>query len=107
MTDCFNEQVFNQCDAIDQNFVSSTLSIGAFEPSMCDSSYLSNKVGYVTVHKKNGLMDSETIFEFHERNGVRKFWKNLHNSVYIVGSNLSFRNPVHFIHFADRNGNQP
>jgi hypothetical protein len=29
-----NEQVFNQGDAIDKNFVSSTLSIGAFEPSM-------------------------------------------------------------------------
>jgi hypothetical protein len=85
-----NEQVFKQGDAISQELLLNTLSIGAFEPSMFGSSYLSSQESDVIVHKKSGLMDTETIFEFIDSNGIRQLRKNLHSPVYIVGSNLSF-----------------
>ena len=102
-----NDQVFRESDAINPFTLGDSLFIGAFEPSIFGSSYTSSTIGEVTMHKKNGLMDSETIFEFIDSNGVRQLRKNMRSTVKIVGLDLSFRNPVHFIHFADRNRNQP
>jgi uncharacterized protein (DUF1501 family) len=102
-----NEQVFRESDTINSGILGNSLFTGAFEPSILGSSYTSSTVGDVTFYKKNGLMDSETIFEFIDRNGVRQLRKNMRSTVKVVGVDLSFRNPVHFIHFADRNRNQP
>jgi uncharacterized protein (DUF1501 family) len=102
-----NDPVFGSSDTMNPSLLEDSLFVGAFEPNILGSSYTSSVVGYVTIHKKNGLMDSETIFEFIDSNGVRQLRKNVRSTVKVVGLNLSFRNPVHFIHFADRNRNQP
>jgi uncharacterized protein (DUF1501 family) len=102
-----NDPVFGESDLINPLKLGQSLFIGAFEPSILGSSYISSTVEDITTHKKNGLMDSETIFEFIDGNGVRQLRKNMRSTVKIVGLDLSFRNPVHFVHIADRNRNQP
>ena len=46
-------------------------------------------------------LNIDTIFHFFDHNGVKTYLKNM-VSIVEVNSGISFRNPVHFIDFADR-----
>ena len=101
-----NEQVF-----FDENLVArdkptrenilTKLQIGAFNPASLGSSLTVSTVGDVKTYTVNGSLTSESIFEVVDDYGVRQLRKNLKSTVQVVGLDLSFRNPVHFISLSD------
>lgn len=88
------------------------LSIGAVPPTTYDDGEYTQiycGVAGLEVYVKSSAPGScenlniETIFHFIDHNGVEKYLKNMVSHVNVVGATgISFRNPVHFIDFADR-----
>jgi len=97
-----DEPAFKGSAAPSRTQVLTTLPVGAFEPSGAQSG---SKAG-VTWYNPNdsGTFTTETVFEVIDDNGVRQLRKNLKSTTKILQSNLSFRNPVHFISLTDAEG---
>ena len=77
----------------------STLRIGAFNPSLqgvLQPSGSYDGVDWYTMND-NGTLSSESIFTVIDHVGVRQMRKNMRSRVSIAGTEVSFRNPVHFI----------
>ena len=49
----------------------------------------------------NGHMTKESVFEVIDNFGRKQFRKKSESNVVIMGSNVSFRNPVHFMSLSD------
>lgn len=101
-----NEQVFSNGnifarDNPSREDVLTELQIGAFNPAASGSNLTVRTVGDVKMYTGNGSLTSESIFEVVDDYGVRQLRKNLKSTVQIVGLNLSFRNPVHFISLSE------
>jgi len=75
------------------------LHIGAFEPSGAATGSLNG----VTWYNSNGSteLSKDTIFAFVDDNGVRRLRKNMKSTANIAGTNMEFRNPVHFMSFTE------
>ena len=82
-----------------------TLSIGGVEPTIFDLdtySFSTDPRTNITVYLKDGEINADSIFEFHDDKGRRYLLKNSKSSVYIRGmssglSGQSFRNPPQFM----------
>ena len=101
-----NEQVFFDDYGLAQDRPSrenvlTKLSIGAFDPTALDSDLISSTVDGVIRYTVDGSLTSDSIFEVIDNYGVRQLRKNAKSTVYIVDLDISFRNPVHFVHIAD------
>eukprot|EP00957_Ditylum_brightwellii_P124119 9461900-Ditylum_brightwellii.AAC.1 len=84
-------------------------SISAFSPDLYDDGdyvFVSN-CGvegiemYVHAGRSCNAFDSETIFSTMDNNDIGIYLNNLVYNIEIVGSGLSFQNPVHFILLVD------
>jgi uncharacterized protein (DUF1501 family) len=78
-----------------------TLSIGAFDPTVLSGTWITKSINGMNVYTTSGLLDSNSIFEFTDANGIRQLRKNSKSVVQISGTSISFRNPVHFISVSD------
>ena len=103
-----NEQAFVDGDVLPGNRPSrenvlSGLKIGAFNPVSSGSNLFSSTVDGVTRYTVDagGSLTSESVFEVIDNNGVRQLRKNVKSTVHIVGLNVLFRNPVHFVQTTD------
>jgi Protein of unknown function (DUF1800) len=81
--------------------VLSSLHIGAFEPLSICSDWVKKSANGVNIYTIDDKLTSESIFELTDGNGVRHLRKNVLSVVQIVGTNASFRNPVHFVSLSD------
>lgn len=91
-----DEQVYFDGDTITEEQVLSTLRIGAFHPDMDASFVSSGSNGNVSWFAKNGSLTADSIFEITDKNSILHHRKNTKSTVGIVGSNVTFRNAVHF-----------
>ena len=97
-------------DIVSKENILKSLLIGAFDPAMFDEGYYSSLgdcgVVGIEIYTKNNSgcndIDSDTIFDITDGNGVQRFLKNMVSTVTISGISSSFRNPVHFTDFMDR-----
>jgi hypothetical protein len=94
-------QVLLDGDRPTREEVLNSLQVGAFDPSMRSDTYTSTTIGEVTLYSTNGQLKKDSVFEVIDDTGVRQLRKNVKLTVSIVGANLSFRNPVHFMSLAD------
>lgn len=92
-----DEQLYVDGDMVTEEQVLTTLHIGAFNPDMDTNFALSGSNGKVTWYNKNEDLTAESIFKVTDQNGVIHFRKNQKSIVNIDGSDVSFRNAVHFI----------
>lgn len=79
----------------------SLLHIGSFEPSRSGDGYIPNEVGNVTWYTTTGSLTSDSVVQVTDEVGVTRYRKNMKSTVSIVGTTLSFRNPVHFVGIED------
>jgi len=110
-TDVVETIAFSSAEAISTKAaVSDSLYIGAFSPDVFDYASYHNLgdcgVAEIEVYARDGgtcgSLDADTIFMITDNYGVKRYLKNMVSNVYITDTDLSFRNPVHFIDFADR-----
>ena len=98
-----NQQVFFSEPTKDE--ILSELVVGSFHPNILDGNYsITQLPNSVKVHSTQGQLESyspETIFELTDEFGVEHLRKNVRSVVRIVGTNISFRNPVHFISLSE------
>jgi len=74
-----------------------SLHIGAFDPGASAFSGANEESAW---YNADSGFDTGTIFRVVDDNGSVRFRKNVLSMVNLVGTGLSFRNPVHFIHAA-------
>lgn len=94
-------QVFDGANLPTAEDILSQLHVGAHEQhgqTMASSS--SNGVNAYNLGP-DGLLLPESIFELVDNHGRRHLRKNSKSNVVIAGSDISFRNPVHFISLSD------
>ena len=94
-------QVFVDGDNPSRDQVLNSLRVGAFDPSARSTSYIATNMGEVTWYSATGGLTSDSVFAVIDDTGMKQLRKNVKLTVSIVGANLSFRNPVHFISLAD------
>ena len=97
-----NEQAY--FSAPTRNEVLSSLHVGSFHPEWLDGYATVTEVSDVKIHadKENyGVYSPETIFEVMDDFGEVQWRKNVRSVVQIVGTNVTFRNPVQFISLAE------
>ena len=83
----------------------SKLYIGAIDPSIYDDNAYTNMTDPttgITAHSKNGIMSTETIFEFTDDKGRKRLFKNAQENVQLIDASgnptqFSFRNVPHFM----------
>jgi hypothetical protein len=94
------EQVFVGSLLPSPNDVFLDLRIGAFEQH--GSSIAASADGIDAYNlADNGQLQGESVFEVVDSHGRRHLRKNLKSNVVIAGTEVSFRNPVHFISLSD------
>ena len=104
-TRVIESDVFESMPSVKEVF--EKLSIGAVDPAMFDEntfSTLTDDDSSITAYLKDGVFDSQTIFEVVDENGRKFFMKNVKSSVYLrglTGGLLSqrFRNSPQFMSF--------
>ena len=87
------------------------LRIGAVGPASFDTGVytsIGECVPGVQIYSKTALncghpLDTNAIFQLTDANGIMRFSKNSISTVHVSSTSASFRNPVHFIDFVDRN----
>jgi uncharacterized protein (DUF1501 family) len=95
------EQIYFNGQTPTPEEVLSTLFVGAFDPSILASNWITQTENGVTVYSFNGTLTSSSVFEVTDANGLRQFRKNVKSTVQVIGTSSSFRNPVHFISLSD------
>jgi len=88
-----------------------TLRIGAVDPTSFDTGVytsIGECISGVQVYSKTSLkcgdpLGMDAIFQLTDANGIMRFFKNLISTVHVSSTSASFRNPVHFIDFMNRN----
>lgn len=88
-----------------------TLRIGAVDPTVFDTGVytsIGECVSGVHVYSKTASncehsLDVDAIFQLTDANGIMRFFKNSISTVHVSSTSASFRNPVHFIDFMNRN----
>eukprot|EP00957_Ditylum_brightwellii_P206334 15347899-Ditylum_brightwellii.AAC.1 len=76
----------------------STLLIGSMNPEVFDDgTFIKQKEAEFTVYLKNGVYDSDTVFEVVDDMSRTFFMKNAFSRVKVVGGNFYFRNAPHFM----------
>ncbi|KAL7561156.1 hypothetical protein ACA910_011978 [Epithemia clementina (nom. ined.)] len=98
-----NEQVYFSVPTREEVLL--TLTVGSFHPDNLDGAFsLIEARGDVKVHADEaqfGNYSTETIFEVMDDFGLVQFRKNVRSTVEIIGTTITFRNPVHFISLAE------
>ncbi|KAI2512165.1 Protein of unknown function (DUF1501) [Fragilaria crotonensis] len=94
-------QVFFDGDNPSKDDVLRRLTVGAFHPSSLSAEYTSQQSGDVTWYSRNGVLSSDSVFSVTDDAGVTQLRKNVKLTVTIVNSDISFRNPVHFMSLED------
>jgi uncharacterized protein (DUF1501 family) len=97
----FEEQVYFNGRMPTTEEVLSTLSFGAFNPSIITSNWTLKIIDDVKVYSFDDTLASNSIFEVTDKNGQRHFRKNMKSTVKVIGTSSFFRNPVHFISLSD------
>ena len=107
--DVTESQVYASKDDIPSiDVMMSNLTVGAADPDSFDAgtyTVIDCGIPDVTVYYTNGdcyALTSDTIFGLQWKS-KQYFLKNMKSMVKLRGSDYSFRNPVHFINFADPN----
>ena len=77
--------------------VLSSLHIGGTKYGIYSSE--TDTVTSITIHKMNGRIDSNTIFEVTDDKGVTHLLRNVESTVRVIGSGFYFRNTPHFMSF--------
>lgn len=99
-----HDQVYMEDDIIAGNLTADNilerLTIGAFDPSMIGSSVSGSKEEVSWFSDSEGF-SSSTVFQFIDSNGISQLRKNVISKVTIRGTDVSFRNPVHFVSLVD------
>jgi len=95
------DQVYTDGASLSTADVLKSLHIGAFDPQLMGKVSPSGTNGDVTWYDPSGRLSSASVFEVTDENGERQWRRNLRSTVTIVGTNLSFRNPVHFISLSE------
>ena len=105
----FTEDEYCMCDTIvTENRVYSkaptrqevleNLMIGSFHPDVLDGRYTKTQIGDVVVHADEaGSFSTRTVFEVKDDFGVVQLRRNVMSVVRIAGTDITFRNPVHFM----------
>ena len=99
-------QVFTDtAPAISTADVLGSLHIGGFVSGLAAEPGLSVRTttnnGVAVHHGTSNVYSKDSIVEVTDEFGVKHFRKNVKSIVSVVGTSLSFRNPVHFINLAD------
>lgn len=92
-----DEQVFAGAMIPSREEVLSSLHIGAFDPQLSGMMAATGSSAHVTRYDIDGLITKESVFEITDYTGTVQFRKNLKSIVSVPGTDLSFRNPVHYI----------
>ena len=95
------EQVFSDGATPSSEEVLSSLHVGAIHPISRTSNYISNSVGEVTWYTTTETLSADSVFAVTDGAGVRQLRKNVKSTVTVVGADLSFRNPAHFMGLED------
>ena len=97
-----NERVFEGVPSTAEA-VLSALSVGAFSPDIWDTPYTTADEGGILVHHPEGIQEfsMESVFEVEDYYGVKRFRKNVRSVVRIADTDITFRNPVHFVSLAE------
>jgi len=80
------------------------LAIGSFHPLVFDTSYqlsFENGVSIYNPQASVDLLSTETIFEVTDDFGRLQLRRNLKSSVRVLGTSITFTNPVHFMSLAE------
>jgi uncharacterized protein (DUF1800 family) len=94
-------QVFFDGDNPSRDDVLRRLTVGAFHPSSRSAEYTVQQFGDVTWYSENGSLSSDSVVSVTDDAGVTQLRKNVKLTVSIVNSDVSFRNPVHFMSLED------
>lgn len=94
-------QVFFDGDNPSRAEVLNSLRVGAFDPNLRSTEFVSSALGDVTWYSTSGTLTPDSVFAVTDDNGVANLRKNVRLTVSIIGADLSFRNPVHFMSIAD------
>lgn len=95
------EQVFFDSNLPSAKEVLDYLHIGAFNPNSQDSSPVKNTSDQVTWYSAADTLTSDSVFEVTDSTGTTQLRKNMKSTVKLVGADLSFRNPIHFMSLED------
>ena len=97
-----NEQAYFAAPTREE--VLSSLTIGSFHPDVLDGPFTMTTEGSVNVHADeptHGRYSNQTVFEVVDDFGVIQLRRNVRSVVRIGGTNITFRNPVHFMSFVE------
>lgn len=98
--DVTNEAAFDAGSPPTRQLVLDSLRIGAIKPVGQTAQELPNSGG-VKVYGPIESFTQDTVFEVQDDFGKSILRKNQHSTVKVYGTDLGFRNPVHFIALAD------